>query len=261
MRHRNGRLMVAALLLPLTLFACTAAPPPEPEERGGPPVGSRVVFTGDFETGDFSQWTRCQNRAFSAPCEEYDGDFYGARIVDDEVSQGEFAARFEVRNGDDPSWGGGERSEVSRYDGAKVHEGDERWYQFSLKFDEDFPDIKGNFFIVMQWHAGKGSPPMALTVNHDRELVLANNVHDGQNRVIGEIQRGEWVDYVVHVKFSQSKDRGWAEVYQDGELVVPRHARASMSSDSNYLKMGIYRASIERSTAIIWQDGLQVTAP
>jgi hypothetical protein len=221
------------------------------------------VFTGDYETGDFTQWTRCQNRKFSDPCADYDGDFYGARIVDSgNARQGDYAARFEVRNGDKPDFGGGERSEVSAYGDAKVHEGDERWYQFSLKFDEDFPDVKGNFFIVMQWHAGDdSSPPMSLTVNHDRELVLSSNSEIDKNRVIGKIRRGEWVDYVLHVRFSRSQDRGYAEVWQDGQLVLRRHRRANMTTDSNYLKMGIYRASTERSTAIIWQDGLRVTAP
>ncbi len=57
---------------------------------------------------------QCQNRKLSDRCRGYDGDFYGAKVVDENARQGDYAARFEVRNGDDPHWGGGERSEVSR---------------------------------------------------------------------------------------------------------------------------------------------------
>jgi hypothetical protein len=250
------------LLVVLTLMvsACTGAPERR-EDPSGVAVGSTLVFTGDFETGDFSQWTQCQNRSFSDRCAGYGGSFYGARVVDQGARQGKYAARFEVRNGDDPSWGGGERSEIAAYGAAEVHEGDERWYQFSLKFAQDFPDVTGNFFIVMQWHAGHGQPPMALEVSRDGDLLLKNNHTDNETRVIGKIERGKWVDYVLHVKFARKKQDGWAEVYQNGELVVPRHARSSMSSDRDYLKMGIYRAKSERSDAVLWVDGVRVTAP
>jgi hypothetical protein len=258
-RHGVGSLWLLVVLT-LTVSACTGAPERR-EDPSGVAVGSDVVFTGDFETGDFSQWTQCQNRKFSDPCADYSGNFYGARVVDEGARQGRYAARFEVRNGDDPSWGGGERSEVAAYDAGEVREGDERWYQFSLKFADDFPDVTGNFFIVMQWHSGHGQPPMALEVDHDGRLLLKNNHTDNETRVIGTIERGKWVDYVLHVKFSREKRHGWAEVYQDGELVVPRHARSSMSSDHNYLKMGIYRAKSERSDAVLWVDAVRITAP
>ncbi|MCV2491519.1 polysaccharide lyase [Geodermatophilus sp. YIM 151500] len=268
-RRAVARLLPAGLVALAVLTACTSeparrpAPAPPDKDDGGLQVGSEVVFEGDYETGDFTQWTRCQNRKYSDPCADYDGDFYGARIDDQEVRQGDYAARFEVRNGDDPSWGGGERSEVSRYEEAIVREGDERWYEFSLKFDEDFPDVEGNFFIVMQWHAGDdSSPPMALEVDRKGRLVLADNTSDdAEDVVIGDIVRGEWVDYVIHATFSRDAEEGWAEVWQDGELVVERHARANMTTERNYLKMGIYRAKQERSTAIVWQDGLRITAP
>ena len=224
-------------------------------------TGSRVVFVGDYETGEFSQWNQCQNRKYSASCSRFRESFYGMQVETAINRQGRYAARYEVRNGDSPSWGGGERAEVARYDVGRVYEGDERWYEFSLLFDTAFPAVTGDFFVVMQWHAGSGPPPMTLMVDAQSRLVLDGTGPDAPTTVIGDIARGQWVDYVVHVRFGRSISNGWAEVYRNGVLAVPRHARDNMSSRSNYLKMGIYRDSSETTTAVMWQDGLRVIAP
>jgi hypothetical protein len=225
------------------------------------PTGSRVIFVGDFETGDFSQWSQCQNRRYSGSCKGERVEFYGMQVVGD-AREGRHAARFELRDGDNPQWGGGERAEVARYDRGRVHEGDERWYEFSLRFDASFPAVDGAYLIVMQWHGPyNASPPMSLEVRGAGTLVLTGHIPDAPEMVIGDIARGEWVDYVVHATFSRSATTGWAEVYRNGVVAVPRHPRASMIDHSNYLKMGIYRDWNAEPTAVMWADGLRVTAP
>ena len=68
---------------------------------------------------------------------------------------GPIRGRVRPQPGDVPDFGGGERAEVqSDAPGAVVHEGDERWYQWSMKFPADFQNPTGVWFIVMQWHAG-----------------------------------------------------------------------------------------------------------
>ena len=238
-----------------------SAPQTTTPSHAGVPVGRNVVFVGDYETGAPDQWKTCQSRSFNGSCPGEAG-FYGMQVLGGGLQrQGDYAARFEVRDGDVPTFGGGERAEVSMNDAARVYEGDERWYEFSLKFDPSFSNPTSSFFIVMQWHSGNGSPPVALMVNRAGELQLTNNATNDATRTIGAVRRGEWVDYVLHVKFSKSASEGWAEVHQNGDLVVPRHNRATMSSDSCYLKQGIYRSSSETSTAVVWQDGMRVTAP
>jgi Polysaccharide lyase len=225
-------------------------------------VGSRVVFVGDFEKG-FTQWSQCQTRAFSGLCADMPGDFYGMRVVGRGARQGAYAARFELRPGDNPQWGGGERAEVSRYKEGTVHEGDERWYEFSLKFDQAFPPVTGKYLMVMQWHGRNDlPPPMALEVQDGGTLLLTGHSPEGPSMVIGDIARGRWVDYVIHARFSHDLAAGWAEVYRDGVLAVPRHARANMNSGFDYLKLGLYRdGHSTRSTAVMWADGVLITAP
>ncbi len=248
------------IVLLLVVLSLTLAPP----ANAAVPVGGRLIFVGDFETGDFSQWTQCQSRRYSGSCKGEGTEFYGMRVTPDDRRQGAYAARFEVRDGDKPSWGGGERAEVARYNTGRVHEGDERWYEFSLKFDPTFPaTVGGGFLMVMQWHSGgDGTPPMALEVAGDGQLVLTGHTPGAPApMVIGDISRGQWIDYVVHAKFSRSAGTGFAEVFRNGALAVPMHPRVNMESHSNYLKMGIYRDYRATTTAVMWADGMRVTAP
>jgi hypothetical protein len=245
----------------LTAVLLSVATPTSAATTAAVAVGSRVVFVGDFETGDFSQWTQCQNRRFSGRCKSDHVEFYGMRVVGGTaVHQGHHAARFELRNGDKPKWSEGERAEVARYNKGMVREGDERWYQFSLRFSRTFPVVTGRYLVVMQWHGDNNRPPpMSLSVQGNGRLVLAGNSVGAPTKVIGDIARGQWVDYVVHVKFSRT--RGWAEVWRNGIKTVPLHVRANMDSATNYLKTGLYRDVHEKATAVMWVDGLRVTAP
>jgi hypothetical protein len=245
------------IVLLLVVLSSTLAPP----ANAAVPVGGRLIFVGDFETGDFSQWTQCQSRRYSGSCKGDGIESYGMRVTPEDRRQGAYAARFEVRDGDKPSWGGGERAEVARYNIGRVHEGDERWYEFSLKFDQAFPADNGRFLTVMQWHPdGLAGSPMALLVSGG-QLFLGGKAPGAPSLVIGDIARGEWVDYVVHARFSRSAQTGFAEVYRNGAVAVPMHARANMVDNSDYLKMGFYRDDRASATAVMWADGMRVTAP
>ncbi|MCP3801970.1 polysaccharide lyase [Allokutzneria sp. A3M-2-11 16] len=223
-------------------------------------MGSKVVFTGDYDTGDFGQWGTCQWRGYNSSCKNWKQGPHMARITDGGTGHAT-AARFEVRDGDVPPFGGGERSEVSAGDslGAGVKEGDERWYEFSWRFDENFANPRGDWFIPMQWHSGSGSPPLALEVDKRGVLHFANNRVNTRTE-IGPIQKGVWVDYVLHIKFSQGS-QALAESWVNGLKQPGVHRASNLADDGSYLKMGIYRDGDDSATAILWQDGLRVTAP
>lgn len=256
---RLYRMLVCAVASVVMAQACS--PPPQ----ASVPVGSRVMFTGDYDTGNLSQWWTLQARGFS----EFPGLYctYSA-CVQDGGSAHETAARYEVRDGDIPPFGGGERSEVRSGDGVTsggyVVEGDERWYELSIKFDETFrnPRTKSfGWFIVMQWFPGNASPPLTLQVSTANMLVLGGDgVARVHHRDIGPLRPGIWVDYVLHVKFSNDPAIGYAEVWQDGRPAVARHSRPTMNSPRSYLKQGIYRDAGTAGHHVVWHDGLRVTA-
>jgi len=251
----------------------TRTPIPEPRvpaatQRGvrpnGVPVGSTVVFLADYETRDFSQWGTCQSVVLNSSCTDVAGSHHSMQIVEDPVRrQGRYAARFLVQPGDVPEFGGGERSEVSadNEENAATREGDERWYEWSMKLPADFRDPRGDWFIVMQWHPGDGSPPLAIDIS--RGTVDIGGDGSGEPRqTIGPVRRGEWVSYVLHAKFSSDREIGFVEAWENGDRSVPKTHRATMNSDENYLKQGIYRdEGSGDGTAEVRFTGLRVTAP
>ncbi|WP_214365488.1 polysaccharide lyase [Pseudonocardia sp. H11422] len=232
-----------------------------PQRPSPLPAAVREVFVGDFGTGDFSQWGTCQSVLMNAPCSGYDLRHHSMQLVDG-PRKGVKAAHFQVRDGDIPEFGGGERSEVSAWnDEALTHEGDERWYEFSMRFPEDFRNPQGGWFIVMQWHSGSGSPPLAINISNEGTVDIGGDGVDHDKKTIGKVRPGEWVDYVLHAKFSNSASEGFVEAWENGVQTVERYNRATMSSDENYLKMGIYRDDEDSGTAEVSIAGVRIAAP
>lgn len=231
--------------------------------RNGVTVGGRQVFLGDWETGDFSQWGVCQSKLVNGQCRGVGRGNANMMITEaPDVRQGRYAARFTVRPGDVPNFGGGERSEVqSNAPGALVREGDERWYEWSVQYPQDMPDVRGRFFIILQWHSSSGSPPLAIDLSKGTVDIGGDGVRSAPRRTIGPIRRGEWVDYVLRVKFSKNKDTGFVEAWENGQQTVQRTPRATMVDGENYLKQGIYRSTSSSGTVNLTMDGLRVTAP
>jgi len=114
---------------------------------------------------------------------------------------------------------------------------------------------------VMQWHAGSGSPPLAIDLSQGG-VDIGGDGTDAPRRTIGPLRRGEWVNYVMHVGFSSDSSTGFVEAWENGKQTVRRTARATMSSGENYLKQGIYRdeESDDGPTEVQFA-GLRVTGP
>lgn len=248
----------------------TSCPISVPTAAGTCPVSldSEVVFTGDYDTGDLTQWATLQTRGWN----NFPGKYCGYNAcVRDGGSGHATAARFEIRDGDVPPFGGGIRSEVRTAGdpagGASVREGDERWYELSVKFDADFRNPRTgahDWFVIMQWLPADDSiPALTLQVSLDGELELGGDARSVQfRRPIGDIARGMWVDYVLHVKFSADPHVGFVEVWRNGRLSVPMHHRPTLGmAESSYLKQGAYRSPDSVGTQVLWHDGLRVVAP
>ncbi|MFN7133400.1 MAG: heparin lyase I family protein, partial [Myxococcales bacterium] len=112
-----NRFISAAAALAL---ACLLAPSP---------ASARVLWKGDFESGDLSQWTRAQIM---------NGDRF--KVIDTPVRSGRYAAKVTVKRGDDPINSSGNRNEVLHL--TFEPKGSERWYRFSTMFDPSFPSAE-----------------------------------------------------------------------------------------------------------------------
>lgn len=132
-----------------------------------------------------------------------------------------------------------------------------------MKFSENFINPTGGWFIVMQWHAGEGgSPALAINISDDGSVDIGGDGTDEPELPIGPVHRGEWTDYVLHVKFSTDHDTGFVEAWENGERTVPRTPRTTMTTGENDLKMGIYRdEDVGDPPAEVLFSGLRVTGP
>jgi hypothetical protein len=255
LRARHASLLTAAAAAATALTAVTLAP-----ASALPRIGGTTVFAGNYNTGDFCQWSNLQNATQNGIACDYDQSHYSAKVVDG-GSGHPSAARYELRDGDIPNVPGGERSEVRAGKCGNVVEGDERWYQFSLKFDQDFPTPTGTYMVVMQWHPVTGPPPLAVEVDGAGNLIVRNANVGETSKVIGKIKRGQWVEYLLHVKFSDDPSIGFVEVSENGVTKVKKTGWRGMPTASNYLKQGLYRDKSDSKTAVLWHDDLRVTAP
>lgn len=221
----------------------------------GPPATppGRPLFTGDFETGDLSQWGVVQ--AVGS---------HSVRVVSDTRRQGRYAARFEVRQGDDPINSTGDRSELSRDTGES--EGADRWYAFDLMVPASFPRLD-TWQVLAQWHSSEdGSPPLGVYAQND-ELVLQVNPHDAPGEPLeavfpwrGPLKRGRWREIVMHVVWSGSDERGRISLWVDGVSVVrDRPGRTLYPGFPNYTKIGYYRDSEARPVGVVYHDGFRIT--
>lgn len=230
------------------------------------PAGPTVVFADSFESGDFTAWGGCQWKGRNDDCQLYNGtsDYSATVVADGDRPQ---VARFEVRDGDVPPFGGGERSEITAPGVADVVANDERWISWDMFLDPDFPPPStGNFFLVWQWHhtaSDSGSPPVCLDINDAGHMIFANNDLSGYTRTdLGPIVTGVWRHYNVHVIFNEDPDLGLAEIWIDGALQSSLHRPTMVVGDPGcYFKMGLYRDVEETATAIIMHDNLRITAP
>ncbi|MFZ5472299.1 MAG: polysaccharide lyase, partial [Myxococcota bacterium] len=199
-----------------------------------------VVWRGDFETGDLSQWSKAQQVSPDR-----------LQVVTSPVREGAYALKATVRQGDDPIGASGNRNELVYFGNEAA--GSEYFYKWSTMFASDYPSAS-TWQLFAQWHhfGCCGSPPVQLIVNGER-LILAGV---GQEVWSAPLQRGKWYDFVFHVKWSADPRVGFMELWVDGELALPKTSVATMfAGDSNYLKLGLYRNDTIAPVGVVFHDG------
>jgi len=207
---------------------------------GGPARGS-VVWRGDYESGDLSQWSKAQ--VVSAD---------RLQVVTSPVHQGQYALKVTVRQGDNPIGASGNRNELVYL--SYEPEGTERWYRWQTMWPADYPS-DAPWQIFTQWHhsGSDGSPPMVFSVRGETVRMLANTEVVWTTPLV----RGVWHDFLFHVKWSPDPSVGFVELWYDGALALPKtYTPTQFAGQANYLKQGLYRDAAISSTATIFHDGM-----
>jgi len=271
-RARRRLAAAPALIAALAAVAPAAAAPATSQSLRIP---GPLLFDGGWETGDVSQWSGCQTRHAR-----------GIRVVSSPRRHGRRAARFEVTDADNDGYG--DRSECQTR--SREGEGQVRWYAWSTYIPRSLPRANArSWAVITQWHCTcDGSPPVGFFLQGDRlELSIHRHDHVGDRQIelvpwgrpLGAVL-GRWNDFRVRVRWSASDARGSVDLWVNGRrqrMNWPRgDARAGRyggvgaqrlrvrtmvpGSSGVYLKQGLYRNAGIRGRAVVYHDGLRVTA-
>lgn len=235
---RPGITAVLALALAVAT-ACSSGP--EPDEPGMPADTGRI-WVGDVETGDLSQFADTPWNTVEAEDPTVESD--PAHVRD-----GEHSIRATIPG----AAGTDTRSEVEP-EVPNLRPGDDLYFGFSTLLDDGFP-VDEEWQVLAQWkNKGEGSPPVSLNVAEGQFFLEGGAGHpDGPMQYdvpLGEAVPGEWVDWVVHIRFSPDPTQGFVEVWRDGRLLLAPYYPASGTmypldgepeAARSYVKLGYYR--------------------
>jgi Polysaccharide lyase len=250
----------AALVLPpaLVLAARTT------RDAGTSAEGKKVSWTGDFETGDFGNW--------SSVLREGPGR---ARIVRRPVQQGRYAAEFVLGPQTHAS---SSRIEAHQPDveASGGRSGSEAWYTWAEYVPAATRFARhASFNHLVQWHPTVGCYGSSLTVDGvARRPRLLLRIRGGAIRETGDgcttrydrsfdlgvVPRDRWLTFRLHVRWSADPRVGFVQLTQNGEVAIPFTRLATAITDTDvYLRQGLYRFRC-RCRTTVFADAMTVRA-
>lgn len=203
---------------------------------------AEVVWKSDFETGDLTQWDKAQQMSEDR-----------LAVISDNPRQGNFALRATVIQGDDPINASGNRNEVVKI--TNEAPGSEYWYSWSTQFPADFPS-EPSWQLFTQWHQAGccGSPPLEFYVTGE-QINLRVGGSEGEVIWTTPLTRGQWSDFMMHVKWSDDPNVGFVELWYQGQQVLTKRMMATQfDKTGQYLKMGLYRDEKIASVGELFHD-------
>lgn len=242
--------------------------PPPPAPPVPPPVPpSPETFAGDWETGDWSQWTALQHRTEGSPADQF-------AVVNSPVRQGQYAARFTVRPGDTFGTSSGERAEVY-WAGSDEGEGEEYWYAWSTQFPSDWSEPFG-WGIFVQWHSQFPiPPPVSFNARADTAEISVNagplepSGTNGSFRrkypLLATLNKGSWNDFIARIRWSGTNGAiaVWHRLEGGTDYVkvvdvtgIPTLQSSGATISDNYLKLGLYR-NADNKTNVVFHDAFR----
>jgi hypothetical protein len=209
--------------------------PPEPQP----------LFTGNFETGNLTQWDEVQ----AIPGR--------VSAVTSPVSQGTYSGRFEVKEGDKEPATGSQRAEV--ISGELFEESDVRYFRLLSRVDSwDF----GHWGMIWQMHDdSSGSPPLSLQLYMDKStpklwLGPGSGSDDYWEAPLPGLE--EWFEVVIRVEFGV---KGSLKVWLNGapQSMIKGTNVNTLGEAPGYDKLGIYRSSSSKGTTVVYHDDYRIT--
>ncbi|MEA5497926.1 polysaccharide lyase [Limnoraphis robusta] len=211
-----------------------------------------LIFVGDFESRDFSQFTDAR----------WEHTKKKVDIVTDPVRYGQYAAKLmldRVKHRDEINY----RTDLVPTKGSGYlyqNIGHEYWYGFSTFIPENWkPDMQSE--LIAQFHGiedegeSPRQPMLAIYIyrenytikkrwdssanSNNTDLDTKNSRRLWSNKVIYD--RGRWVDWVFHIKWSFNAD-GFVQIWKnDQKIVEDQGANCYNDKKGPYFRFGIYK--------------------
>lgn len=192
---------------------------------------AEVVWRGDFETEDFSQW-------------DFELRPEGLSIVNEPVADGMFALRVELSSA--TVWDNGIfRTELQHQpETSRVSEGAELYFGWSVYLPEPLPTGEDQDYQLGYFETtGTNNQVFSLHAIGDG-LILSLN-HDPQDNgwiERGTVKTGQWHRIVYHVKWSSDPGQGFVSMWLDGvKLVDEAHARTFIDNQPAFIQLGLLK--------------------
>jgi hypothetical protein len=228
-----------------------------------------VLWKGDYETGDFSQWWLrewSQNNSQGFTPSQVGNST--ASIVGAPTAQGSYAAKFQLF----PTTGTSsvDRAEiVATQQEAGGYPGDDWYYGWWTDFpgpSQQWWSKGGDWNAFTQFASTDGSGGwlgfgVDDTTGTPRIFMDAPTGH----YTLTNLQYDHWYHFVLHVKWSTSSSVGLFELWLDGNNVIPLTPAQTLKNQSSsinpsftapgmYVTQGIYRAASSFTNTVI-HDG------
>jgi polysaccharide lyase-like protein/Big-like domain-containing protein len=256
-----------------------STPAPSPSSTGS------LLWSGDFETGSFSQW---EGVLQAVPGR--------ASIVTSPRIEGNYAARLEARAGefigsDASPVPGRNRTELVASPLANRHnpkDGDEYWYRWYFYLPSETPlplDGTNQAMTILQWTtAASGSTPgwEQLGIFQFRDTKASADPGPGHvellytdsgsrddgtehfwRKAATAVTRNAWHKLLIHKRWS-SKSDGFIEIWYDDvkqtltDGTTKMNMRTLTPGYSARMQHGIYRGNAIGGNAVLYSDGFRI---
>jgi MYXO-CTERM domain-containing protein len=203
------------------------------------PVSAAIVWTGDFETGDLSQFDYVLNG-------DVGGNVY-ASAVQDLVLQGAYAARIELH--DDAVWPGNNLRRVELQhlpDAPRTAEGATTCFAWSFHLPEALPEDPGH--TLGYWESQNSyQQMMAFDSNGDDLRFITQQPRYTEHWNASDVLTpGQWHRIAMCVLWSEDPGVGLVHVWFDGEQVVTAAAAKTLAdSNPHFAQIGLLRGNID----------------
>lgn len=209
------------------------------------------VFVGDFETGNLGQYQTLDLQAQDR-----------IQVVQSPVKQGQYAVKTTVQPGDYIKLGARAEYVITN---PMFEEGQERWFHWYTRFPEDFR-TSPKWHLFTQWHSGEFGVPLYFSLHGEQMgFRVMGTQYDQSGRYdagylwTAPLQRGEWMEFLLRVKFSSNPNVGFVELWKDGKKVVEQTFHQTLyPGGSVYVKQGLYRDRSIDWNQSVFHDGMTV---